>query len=478
MTTLRRPPFVRSLSARLLLLTILFVMIAEVLIYVPSVARFRVEWLKDRLATAHLAALAVAAAPDAMVTEPLEKELLRHVGAYAVDVRTPDQRLLMLAQAELPPPDAAFDLAMEGVGTMIAESLRLLFNSTVRGEASQRVIQVQGPSPSDPSVHVAVLLRETPLCSALLGFSGRILVLSIIISVITAGLVYVSLIHMTVRPMRRLVEAMMAFRADPEDRAASAQLATDRQDEVGVAQRELIAMQEAVRQSLRQRERLAALGQAVAKINHDIRSILSSALLLSERLLESGDAEVRRNGPRILDSLERAAQLCSQTLAYSRDGVMPLQRQTVRLRAVVDEVLDTLGTAARPTAEDGPAGPLVRNEVAADAVAVVDRDQLFRALGNLVRNAVEAGATDIRLCSRQEPGRLTLLVSDNGPGLPPRARENLFQPFAGSTKPNGTGLGLAISREIARAHGGELVLVDSNGQGTRFSLTLPAAGMA
>ncbi|WP_114394947.1 sensor histidine kinase [Oleisolibacter albus] len=456
------PPFVRSLSSRLLLLTMVFVLLAEVFIYVPSAARFRLEWLNGRLAAGHLAALSVRAAPEGMVTRELEAELLRHVGAYAVDARVTDMRVLMLMAPDTPAPAERYDLAGASPWVLIRDALLLL------PRQENRVIGVAGPSPKDAGVRVMLLIDEAPLRAALLDYSGRIVLLSIVISVITAGLVYLALLVMTVRPMRRLVEAMMAFKRDPESTGPALTLATDRDDEVGIAQRELIALQAAVRQALRQRQRLAALGTAVAKINHDIRGVLASATLLSERLLSSPDPDVQRTSGRILEALERAALLCGQTLDYSRDGLLPLRKAPVDLHALIDAV----GESLRPGA-----GLVWDNAVPAGTTLLADREQLFRVLANLGRNAVEAGAARITLSARSSPGRLELLVSDDGPGLAPRARENLFVPFAASTRANGSGLGLPIAQEILRAHGGDLRLLDSSGSGTVFALGFPAQGM-
>ncbi len=462
------PSFARSLSARLLLLTVVFVMIAEVLIYLPSAARYRADWLAEKLASGHLAALAVEAAPDQMVTDELEAELLAHVGALSIDVTKPAGRMLMLA-ADMPPePQARFDLRTAGPFTLIADALGVL------AQQEPMVIAVTGRSPKNPDVLVTVTLNDRPLREGLWAFSGRILVLSLIISGITAGLVYVTLVYMTVRPMRRLVEAMMAFKRDPESAEPAAQLATDRSDEVGIAQRELIALQAAVRQAFRQRERLAALGTAVAKINHDIRGVLASATLLSERLLDSRDPEVRRNGPRILASLERAALLVSQTLDYTRDGVAPAALAPVDPRALVAEVMEAL--AAERSSQANGGGPALRNEVPAGLTIPAERELLFRGISNLLRNAVEAGATRVSVAAEPMGGMLRLLVVDDGPGLPEKAQAHLFQPFAGSTKPNGMGLGLSIAREVARAHGGELRLAETSGRGTTFAMTLPTAG--
>src|SRR5579864_3774288 len=103
------PPFLRGLSARLLVLTVIFVMVSEVLIFVPSVARFRLNYLQQHLADAHLAILALEATPDNMVSKELARELLAHVGAYGIVLHKPNVTL-MLDDGGAPHLDAAYDL--------------------------------------------------------------------------------------------------------------------------------------------------------------------------------------------------------------------------------------------------------------------------------------------------------------------------------------------------------------------------------
>ena len=105
-----------------------------------------------------------------------------------------------------------------------------------------------------------------------------------------------------------------------------------------------------------------------------------------------------------------------------------------------------------------------------------DRDQFFRVLVNLGRNAVEAGARRVRVGAlAAASGDMSIELSDDGPGLPAKARDKLFQPFAGSARPGGTGLGLAIARELVRSHGGELSLAATSPAGTVFRIDLPRA---
>jgi signal transduction histidine kinase len=462
------PAMTKSLSAKLLVLTVLFVMLAEVLIYTPSVARFRLTYLQERLDAAHLAALALEAAPDGMVTAELEAKLLAHVGAHRVFIFQTNSCAAMpskprLSSAMPPAVDQRYDLNEAMPAMLIADAFAALV------QPRDRVIRVADSAPRDARLRVEVVLDERPMIDAMIEFSGRILLLSVAISLIAAGLVFLALNGLLVRPMRRLTASMVAFRLDP-DGTPPIEPGT-RRDEIGIAERELADMQGTLRTALRQRERLATLGTAVAKINHDLRGILSTATLLSERLAVSADPEVRRVTPRLMASLDHAAELCSQTLSYTRDGVLPITAAQVRLRTLAEEagaeVLDT------PRADGTRVKATWDNRVPEGLCLRADAGQLRRALVNLGRNAVQAGADRVTVSAEALDGRLLVQVADNGPGLPPRARDNLFQPFAGSARAGGVGLGLAIAREVLRAHGGELRLVDSNAGGTVFTMELP-----
>ncbi|MBP5858009.1 HAMP domain-containing histidine kinase [Marivibrio halodurans] len=431
-------------------------MLAEVLIFLPSVARFRVSWLNERLGAAHLAILTLEAAPDAMVSQALERQLLDFVGVRAIALRRAGERLALLN--DMPPAvDATYDLATEGPVDMIVNALSLMGR---HGEAMTRIL---GPSPKEPASEIEIVLRERALRDAILGFAGRILGLSLVISIITAGLVFLVLRWQFVRPMRRLTRNMIRFREAPEE-AGRIVRASARDDELGVAERELATMQKALHDTLAQRRKLAALGTAVAKIQHDLRGILSTALVVSDRLESSDDPEVQRVTPTLVASIERAAKLCSQTLDYVGRGMPERDPVPVDLRVLVEEAGVGFARAAH-----------LDNRVPEGLTAHADRDQLFRIVNNLLRNAAEAGAETVTV-GAPEAGRrdrIALDFLDDGPGLPPRALEKLFQPFEGSARAGGAGLGLAIARELARGNGGDLALSGTGAAGTRFRLTLP-----
>ena len=453
------PRLLHSLSARLLLLTILFVMIAEVLIYTPSIARFRQTWLMEKLAAAHLAALATVDAPGGMVTEEVEHELLDHVMAYRVFMNREGQPMYALGMLPPSPVTHVINLDEAGPLTLVIDAFETM------AEGGDRVARLVGTSPRDPTVGIEVIFDETPLCQAMLDFSVRILGLSIIISLITAGLVFLAIRWLAIRPLMRITDSLMRFREHPE-RLDSTLIPSRRADEVGVAERELREMQTAVRSALRQQSHLAALGTAVTKINHDLRNMLASASLMSERLTSSDDPEVRRAAPQVLESIDRAVDLCGRTLEFAREEGPPVVPKTIDLREVVSRAEIDVSGVARPDV-------CWFNEVPTWLRISADADQLRRVFANLGSNAFQAGASMVRIVGDQDHQKVVVTMTDDGPGLPPRARQHLFQPFAGSARPGGTGLGLAIAREIVSAHGGTLSLDRTGSDGTTFRITLP-----
>ena len=448
-----------GLSARLLLLTIAFVMLSEIFIYAPSVGRFRLVYLKERIAAAHLASLALEVPPDKMVSASLRDELLDHAGSFGIVLRRPASKALMLSSDMPPRIDATFDLREERFFPLIGQAF-----VTLAGDG-KRFLRVIGISPKDSSVVVETVISETPLRDAMLDYSGRILALSIVISLMTASLVYLSLHWLFVRPMRGITASMVSFRNDPED-GRRMMVPGGRGDEIGVAQRELADMQRDLRAALQQKARLAALGTAVTKINHDLRNILSTAKLVSDHMGESDDPKVRRVAPTLLGAIDRAVKLCSETLGFSRDGLPPPELSRFQLR----DLLAELGAEPWEALE---AGAVLDNRVGENCEVSADRTQLFRVLSNLLRNSLEAGAKTVTVSARTAGGTVEIRVADDGPGLPDKVRENLFQPFAGSGRVGGTGLGLPIARDLMRGHGGEIRLGEA-ASGTVFILSLPA----
>jgi signal transduction histidine kinase len=456
-----------GLSGKLLVLTVLFVMIAEVLIYVPSVANFRLNWLNDRLAAAYTAALVLDAAPSGMVSDALAKRILDSIGARAVAMKMGNQRRLLALSSDMPPPvDRDVDMRSVSWFRAVVDAFDMLLFPT-RG-----VMRVVGRGP-EGAEYIEIVLDEPPLRNAMLQFSENILILSLIISVITAALVYLALHYMLVRPMRRITANMQAFRKDPENPARIVATSA-RADELGIAERELAQMQRDLASMLSQKSRLAALGLAVSKINHDLRNLLSSAQLVSDQLAHLPDPRVQRFAPKLMRALERAIAFCQSTLSYGRVQEPPPDRRVVALEPLVEEVHANLGLAAGSSISWNSA---VERGLNVDA----DPDQLFRILLNLARNAVQAlesreqshpGADQVRITGRREGAVVVIEVADTGPGLSERAREHLFEAFQGSTRTGGTGLGLAIAAELVRAHGGDIRLVEGT-IGATFRIIIP-----
>jgi len=459
---LQLPGFGKSLSARLLVLTIAFVMVSELLIFFPSIGRFRTAYLQEHLNAAHVATLALEATPSLEVSPELEEKLLDNARVDDAATFHEGSATYMLRRAMPTPIEVRFDLRKETFFTQLHDAVNVF------SQKINRVIEVTGNPTTAPQSVVRIVMDEQPLREAMYDFAVRVIALSIVISLITASLVYITLHHFLVRPMRRITASMVAFREAPED--ATRRIApSHRIDEIGLAEQELAHMQEELRHALSQKTRLAALGEGVTKIHHDLRNILSTASLVSDRLSLSNDPEVTRVAPRLLDAIDRAVKLCTQTLAFAREGPPPLQISQVSLRNLVDKV-----GAGLMFAEKEKRVFAIDNRVPADCVLELDRDQFYRVLTNLARNAVEAGAHWLTVSASIGSNEITIDVADDGPGIPEKARGRLFQPFTGSTRAGGSGLGLAISNDLLEAHGGKLALVETSEKGTLFRIHLPA----
>ena len=318
-----------------------------------------------------------------------------------------------------------------------------------------------------------MVVDEQPLRKAMYRFSINLVLFSLAISILTAALVYLALHYLFVRPMRRVTANLVAFHADPESPARII-APSDRGDEIGQAERELSDMQRDLVSMLHQKSRLAALGLAVSKINHDLRNLLASAQLISDQLATVPDPRVQRFAPKLVRSLERAIAFCQSTLSYGRAQEAAPDRRRIPLDPVINEVRELLGLSADTSITWASH---IERGLTVDA----DPDQLFRILLNLARNAAqalearpaeEATVSQIRIAGKRE-GIVTIIeVSDSGPGVPDKAREHLFEAFQSSARRGGTGLGLTIAAELVRAHGGQIRLVDAN-IGATFRIEIP-----
>jgi signal transduction histidine kinase len=457
-----------SLSGRFLVLTVIFVMIAEVLIFVPSVARYREDYLLARLERAQIASLALLA--DDMIDPELEEELLRNAGVFNVVLRRDEARQLVLSSPIPQPVADSFDLRDPSATTLIADAMARL------ASREPQVIRVIGSPLRDAGLLIEITMPTEPLRSAMIDYGLRILLLSAVISVVTAGLLFLSVRQILVKPIKRVVGHMQRYAEAPEDARRIIQPGGGVR-ELREAEEALARMQTELTHALRQKERLAQLGTAVAKISHDLRNILTSAQLFVDRIETSEDPLVRRMAPKLVNSIRRAVGLTESVLAFGRAEEPPPTLSRVPLAQLVSDVLDSERLAVEDHedlsfAEDVPATLTVR----------ADPEQLFRTLSNLVRNARQAiigsgHGGEISISGREEEDAWIIEVADTGPGLPPKAREHLFTPFQGGARKGGSGLGLAIAAELMRGHGGALELAESGETGTRFVIRLPRGEM-
>jgi len=454
----------RSLSGRFLLLTIGFVMLAEVLIFVPSVARFRQTYLQDRLELAQLATLALLATPDEMVSPELANELLANAEVMNIVLRRNDLRELILSNPMTEPIEETFDLRDPGAFTLILDALECLFTT------HDRTIRIIGQPVKNAGYEIETTLHEAPLKAAMLAYGWNVFLLSLAISLMTASLLFLAVRSLMVRPIRRVVENMGAYRENPDDQSRiirpSSGVSELREAEAGLQE-----LQTQLSHLLRQKERLAQLGGAVAKISHDLRNILTTTQLLADRIEASADPAVARVSPKLVASLSRAINLCEHTLTYGRAEEPAPNMLPLSLAQLVDEVLEAEALHA-------PDSITLSANVPTDLRVSADEEQLFRVLSNLVRNAREAiiqtkKPGEIAISAAKNGNTVHITLRDSGPGLPAKAREKLFRPFEGSARKGGNGLGLAIAAELVRNHGGTLELVETGAKGTVFRISLP-----
>ncbi len=453
-----------GLSSKVLILTVSFVMLGEILIFLPSIANFRIQWLKTRIAQAEIAALAAEAAPGQIVDSDLRSTILKGAGVEAVSITQGDKRQLVLRNDHPEMVEEDFDLRGGMYYTTILPALKVVLQNR------DRIIGVTDKPPAMTGDTIAIALHEWPLRDAMLNFGLRVLVLSIVLSFIVASLIFAALNRVLVKPMQRLSSNMMDFADKPEE-AARVIAPSARSDEIGIAEHELRAMQIQLQGLLQQKNRLAALGLAVSKVSHDLRNMLTSAQLISDRLGEVKDARVQRFAPKLITSLDRAITFLNQTITYGRAQELPPRREVLALMAVVDDVLEGLRLQAGKVS--------LVDEVPKGIMVDADREQLVRILTNLGRNALQAIATrpqtadQVTISARRQGKLCHIRVSDTGPGIPPAIRERLFEAFQTAARAGGTGLGLAISAELAQAHGGKVCVLESSENGSVFELTLP-----
>jgi signal transduction histidine kinase len=464
----RMPRRFRGLSGRLLWLTVIFVMFAEVLIFVPSISVMRTTWLRDRLDTAAAAGIVIDGLQPAELPREVQDDTLLATGTKVLALRK-DGTSRLLAAIDVPPQvDVQVDLAHETPLDAMTNALdTLIFGGG-------RAMRVYGPI-NDTDMIIELVMNDDTLRKAMIGFSRLMFVISLLISLVTAFLIYLAINRMMIGPIRRLTHGMQVFSEHPED-PERVFVPGRAKGELQVAGHHLAAMQRQLQRTLKQQKNLADLGLAVSKINHDMRNILASAQLMSDRLVDVEDPMVRSFAPKLLRTIDRAVGYTNEVLAYGQASEAAPRRRLLRLAGLCQDVREIL-------ALDPDAGIEFIDQIDEALEVDADSEQLFRVIHNLCRNAVQAlmhapAAEEgqphrVSLTAQRVGSVVSITVDDNGPGMPRKARENLFAAFRGSARSGGTGLGLAIARELVLAHGGTIALVEKPGPGTLFRIEIP-----
>ena len=462
----------RRLSGKLLLMTIGFVMLAELVIFIPSAATFRQDWLSDRAQQAGLLAQALTGVPDYEASEILTAQFMRDTDVIMMSAKREGMSEFMLGQ----PPEGVgvelVDLREKRRLPLFRDAFRAFFGSA---EGSLRVLAV---SPVYGQDALELIIPKDKLQWAMRDYAKRIAVLSLAIAIITGLLIYLAMLFMIIRPIERLATGLAEFREDPEKRLSNLP-PSSRKDEIGQLQREFYDMKQGVRASFKQRERLATLGMAVAKINHDLRNVLASASLISDRLAGDQDERIAKMGNRLTRAVDRGIKLTSEVLNFSLSGQDEADLEVVRISLLVGEAAgDTLGGFG-----SGRRRITFTNKIPSELIVTADKDHTYRIFHNLFRNAAQAMAKmpedeatrNLTVEAIPAGDHISILVKDTGPGLPDKAKNNLFKAFASASGRGSTGLGLTISQDLAREQGGDIMLDSTSGEGTVFAVCLQKA---
>ena len=213
------------------------------------------------------------------------------------------------------------------------------------------------------------------------------------------------------------------------------------------------------------KERLSEMGEMAARLAHQVRTPVATAMLHASSISRSDDQKAQRGALKILDRLRELETMVNDMLMFARGDVGALER--LNAREILDQVLEAVDPRMLHALSATVMGSDERDRV------FVSRELLVGALVNLVSNAVQSGADHVALSARtSSEGYLELSVADDGPGVPDDIAANIFDPFF-TTRAGGTGLGLAVVRTVAETFGGSIQLERNANDGATFRLRLP-----
>ena len=458
--------FFTGIAGQLLLYTVGLVLLLVVLVFPLLITERRNEWLAGRVNTAELVAAAAQSSPQHRASNEFSRIARERLFILSILGDAGERREIILAPEQ---PVTGTPVRMN-----IPDDLSLWFPDTIAHftTSEERHLKLSFKPELTPYEDMEVIVSEATLRNVLIAQSGAIILNALMFSVLAGAIVYFMVFRLVVRPMQGIADSVTRFSEAPD--TTRIELPYAQSDEIQRVQGALETMQKTVSTALRQRKRLADLGEAVAKISHDLRNSLSAAQVLSDGLADSNDPHVRDAAPRLERAIQRSITLAEATLKYGRSETPLPNLKSLPFRAAIDEAMAE-GIAGWP-------GVQVRVACADDLQIVADDDHLYRIITNIVRNAAKAitsrpAGSDAGLVTaeaRFAGANVILKISDNGPGIPKSVLAKLFQPFSKAGSDGGTGLGLAIARELARGMGGELELVTSSAAGSSFSLTLRA----
>ena len=443
------------------------------LFYASRLTAYRENWLRDRLMVAHTAMMLFGETGEEQVPPELADKILDTVNAKSIVVALPDGRRLVAAPQG--PPAAVAETVEIGDPRRSALASQAAFRTLFAQPGS--LVRAIGRSQGDGAT-IDVTLDESPLIDAMWRISRNFLVLSLIISAVVTCVLWAALWSLVIRPVRRLTSSIIAFGERPQE-SARVIAPSGRDDEIGRAEAALATMQSSLAHELRQRKRLAELGMAVARINHDLRNMLSAAQLISDRLSAIPDPLAQRLAPRLVATLDRAILFCQSTLTYGGGREQAPSPRRFDLRELVRQVVET--------AEAERAGAVVYAiDIPPKFELLADPDHIQRVIENLCRNAAQVlvtrGAqngrpTAIRLAAIRTDNVALIEISDTGPGFASEQTAQIFEPFHLTTREGGTGLGLAIAADLVARNGGSISLAEAKSDdfycGARFLITLP-----
>ena len=468
------PPFHGfGLAARVLAVTIGFVLLAMSLFYVTRLTAHREMLLHGKIGAVQTTVDAFGMAGPTLPPQELSQKILNSVDVKWMAIETPAGRHEFVTAGG--PLESVESIKTDD--TSYFESMAATFHALFAAPGT--VVKLSAPAQAnEPAIEFA--FDESTLVQSLRRVSYNFLTISLTIAAVVTCVLWSALWRMVLQPVRRLTSNIIAFGESPQD-ASRVIEPTGRGNEIGRAETALAVMQGSLAHELAQGKRLAELGMAVARINHDLRNILSAAQLISDRLATIPDPLAQRLAPRLVATLDRAIQFCQSTLTYGASRELPPSRRRFDLSELVSQVVEA-GTAEHEVAID------YNIDIPPRFCVYADPDHMLRVLENLSRNAAQAlmakGATDgrpkaIRFAAIRTDGLALVEISDTGPGFPPDQHDRIFEPFHKSTSDVGAGLGLAIAADLVTRNGGAIALAPAKADdfycGARFLIKLPTA---